>query len=203
MNLQKRFPPAHARTPRHLLKFFGTPGRTGAIGAGTRGDGLGAWWPFWMGGDDGSMADSGPVHELKIFGFWIDRTEVTNRQFGEFVKATNYQTIAERKPDAKDYPGAPLEKLVPGSIVFTPPAGRVSLDDPSIWWRYVPGANWRHPSGTRQHDSRKGRPSGCAGLLVRCPGLCELGTKTSADRSRVGVCLGAEGSPVRDMSGVI
>ena len=77
----------------------------------------------------------------------MDRTEVTNRQFGEFVKATNYQTIAERKPDAKDYPGASLEKLVPGSIVFTPPAGRVSLDDPSIWWRYVPGADWRHPSG--------------------------------------------------------
>jgi sulfatase modifying factor 1 len=108
------------------------------------------WVPggaFWMGGDDGSMADAGPVHELKISGFWMDRTEVTNRQFGEFVKATNYQTIAERKPDAQDYPGAPVEKLVPGSIVFTPPAGRVSLDDPSIWWRYVPGANWRHPSG--------------------------------------------------------
>jgi formylglycine-generating enzyme len=108
------------------------------------------WIPggtFWMGGDDASMADAGPVHEVTVSGFWMDRTEVTNRQFAKFVKATGYRTIAERKPDAKDYPGAPAEKLVPGSIVFTPPAGRVSLDDPFVWWRYVPGADWRHPEG--------------------------------------------------------
>ncbi len=108
------------------------------------------WVPggaFWMGADDTSMTDAKPVHEVSVTGFWIDRTEVTNRKFAGFVKATGYITVAERKPDAKDYPGAPPEKLVPGSIVFTPPAGRVSLDDPSAWWSYVPGASWRHPDG--------------------------------------------------------
>ena len=100
-----------------------------------------------MGADDTSMADATPVHEVTVSGFWMDRTEVTNRQFGEFVKHTAYITVAERPPDPKDFPGAPPEKLVPGSIVFTPPAGRVSLDDPLVWWRYVPGANWRHPEG--------------------------------------------------------
>jgi formylglycine-generating enzyme required for sulfatase activity len=109
-----------------------------------------AWVPggtFWMGGDDSSVDDAKPVHEVKVSGFWVDRTEVTNRQFARFVKATLYITVAERKPDAKDFPDAPPEKLVPGSIVFTPPAGRVSLDDPLVWWRYVPGASWRHPEG--------------------------------------------------------
>jgi formylglycine-generating enzyme required for sulfatase activity len=37
--------------------------------------------------------------------------------------------------------------LVPGSIVFTPPAEKVPLDNHLQWWRYVPGANWRHPEG--------------------------------------------------------
>jgi formylglycine-generating enzyme len=112
-------------------------------------DGM-VWVPggtFWMGADDASMTDAKPVREVKVSGFWMDRTEVTNRQFAKFVKATGYLTVAERKPDPQDFPDAPPEKLVPGSIVFTPPAGRVSLDDPLVWWRYVPGANWRHPEG--------------------------------------------------------
>ncbi len=77
----------------------------------------------------------------------MDRTEVTNRQFAAFVKATGYVTVAEIKPDPKDFPDAPLENLVPGSLVFTPPAGEVSLANPLVWWRYVPGANWRRPEG--------------------------------------------------------
>jgi formylglycine-generating enzyme len=112
-------------------------------------DGM-VWIPggkFWMGGDDASMPDARPVHEVTVSGFWMDRTEVTNRQFAQFVAETAYLTIAERKPDARDFPDAPPEKLVPGSIVFTPPAGQVALDDPLVWWRYVAGANWRHPEG--------------------------------------------------------
>jgi sulfatase modifying factor 1 len=116
------------------------------------------WIPgstFWMGADDASMPDAQPVHEVTVSGFWMDRTEVTNRQFAKFVKVTGYITVAERKPDAKDFPDAPPEKLVPGSIVFTPPAGRVSLDDSLVWWRYVPGANWRHPEGIDSTIDRK------------------------------------------------
>lgn len=100
---------------------------------------------FKMGTND--YPDAQPVHEVKVNGFWMDEHEVTNAQFEAFVKATNYVTIAERPLDAKDYPGVPLENLVPGSAVFSPPAGKVALDDIQQWWRYVPGANWRHPKG--------------------------------------------------------
>jgi formylglycine-generating enzyme len=108
------------------------------------------WIPggrFWMGADDSSMPDAEPVHQVRVSGFWMDRSEVTNRQFAQFVAATGYKTGAERVPDAKEIPGAPAESLVPGSIVFTPPAGRVSLENPLVWWRYVAGADWRHPEG--------------------------------------------------------
>jgi formylglycine-generating enzyme len=112
-------------------------------------DGM-VWIPggrFLMGADDGSMPDAEPVHEVTLDGFWMDRTEVTNRQFARFVAEAGYVTVAERKPDPRDFPGVPAEKLVPGSLVFTPPAGEVSLEDPLIWWSYVPGASWRHPGG--------------------------------------------------------
>ena len=95
----------------------------------------------------GVTRDALPVHRVQVAGFWMDTTEVTNAQFAAFVKAKGYVTIAERKPSAEDFPGVPAENLVPGSIVFTPPASPVALDDYRQWWRYQPGANWRHPEG--------------------------------------------------------
>jgi formylglycine-generating enzyme required for sulfatase activity len=44
-------------------------------------------------------------------------------------------------------PPPPKEMLVPGSVVFVPPVGRVNLTDFSQWWSWTPGANWRHPDG--------------------------------------------------------
>lgn len=108
------------------------------------------WVPggrFWMGTDDEAMPDAKPMRLVEVDGFWMDRTEVTNRQFQRFVDATGYVTVAERKPDAKDYPGVPPEALVAGSIVFTPPPTSVSLENHLAWWRYVAGADWRHPEG--------------------------------------------------------
>jgi sulfatase modifying factor 1 len=100
---------------------------------------------FQMGSID--FADSKPVHAVTVNSFWMDEHEVTNAQFAAFVKATNYITVAERKLNPADFPGVPLDKLVPGSAVFTPPSKPVKLDDPLQWWQYVPGANWRHPLG--------------------------------------------------------
>jgi sulfatase modifying factor 1 len=91
--------------------------------------------------------DSQPVHRVYVDGFWMDKTEVTNRQFAAFVRATGYVTVAERVPRAEDFPGAPPENLVAGSIVFSPPDHSVPLDDHFQWWAYVAGANWRHPTG--------------------------------------------------------
>jgi len=93
------------------------------------------------------MADARPIHRVYVDGFWMDKTDVTNAEFARFVKATGYVTVAERKPSAADFPGVPEEKLVPGGIVFHAPAGPVDLNDPAQWWSYVPGADWRHPTG--------------------------------------------------------
>jgi len=91
--------------------------------------------------------DSRPVHRVSVDGFWMDRTEVTNDQFAAFVAATGYATVAERTPRPEDFPGAPRDLLVAGSLVFSPPDHAVPLDDERQWWRYENGADWRHPLG--------------------------------------------------------
>jgi formylglycine-generating enzyme required for sulfatase activity len=98
-----------------------------------------------------TMPDARPIHRVYVDGFWIDKTDVTNEQFARFVKATGYVTIAEQTPKAEDFPGAPPENLVAGSTVFTPTDHPVPLDDLLRWWRYVHGANWRHPAGPQSN----------------------------------------------------
>jgi formylglycine-generating enzyme required for sulfatase activity len=110
------------------------------------------WIPggqFWMGTTEDQMTDARPWHRVYVDGYWMDTTDVTNQQFAEFVGATRYVTVAERKPRAEDYPQAPPERLVAGSVVFSPPGHAVALDNHFQWWSYVPGANWRHPEGPR------------------------------------------------------
>jgi formylglycine-generating enzyme required for sulfatase activity len=109
-----------------------------------------AWIPggqFWMGTAKDHMEDATPWHRVYVDGYWMDKTEVTNEQLAWFVKATGYVTVAERKPRLEDYPQARPENLLEGSVVFSPPAHPVELDNHFRWWSYVPGANWRHPDG--------------------------------------------------------
>jgi formylglycine-generating enzyme required for sulfatase activity len=109
------------------------------------------WIPsgeFWMGSE--VFADTQPVHRVRLDGFWMDTTEVTNEQFAEFVEATGYKTIAERQPDRKDFPGLdPKKKLVPCAPVFIPPKVCPPGESGNCdrWWKVVPGACWRHPEG--------------------------------------------------------
>lgn len=88
-------------------------------------------------------ADEGPTTTRQVGPFRIDRHPVTNRQFAEFVVATGYVTVAERRVllPGGDAPEAP------GSLVFTPTSAPVPLDDWRQWWRWVPGACWRAPQG--------------------------------------------------------
>ena len=107
------------------------------------------WVPggtFRMGSDD-HYPEERPTHAVAVEGFWMDRTTVTNAEFRRFVEATGHLTVAERTPTADDYPGARPELLVPASIVFRQPRGRVDLGNHFNWWAYVPGADWRHPQG--------------------------------------------------------
>jgi formylglycine-generating enzyme required for sulfatase activity len=59
-----------------------------------------------------------PAIQREVKAFYIDRHEVTNLQFAKFVDATGYVKMAQRYPNAADYPGIDPELLIPGSAVF-------------------------------------------------------------------------------------
>ncbi|MPY86795.1 MAG: SUMF1/EgtB/PvdO family nonheme iron enzyme [Luteitalea sp.] len=113
---------------------------------------------FWMGSEQGHP-DERPVRHVKVDGFWIDRTPVTNARFAGFVDATDYVTTAERPLDPADFPGAPPEELVPGAVLFKKPKLGTRLDSYYPWWTYEPGASWRHPEGPETTlDGREQHP---------------------------------------------
>jgi len=149
---------AHARTNSRSENQFGPTVANTASAPEVAPEGM-AWIPggeFSMGANDppdmdhvGMKAtwDARPIHRVYVDGFFMDKRDVTNAQFAEFVKATGYVTIAEQKPKAEDFPGAPPENLVPGAVTFSPPDHPVRLDNHFQWWSYIPGANWKHPTG--------------------------------------------------------
>ena len=107
-------------------------------------------------GSDRHQPEERFSHIARVNGFWIDRHEVTNAQFKQFVDATGYRTLAERGLDPKTHPGMDKELLVPGSVVFIRPTdvrgdGRITQ-----WWQYVAGANWRAPAGPGSTITDKG-----------------------------------------------
>lgn len=113
------------------------------------------WIPsgeFIMGGEDAlSRDDEKPTHKVILDGFWMDIHEVTNQQYQEFISETGYVTVAERKPDWEvlklqvppGTPKPPDSVLVAGSVVFE----KDFLNTGTPIWNWVPGANWRHPTG--------------------------------------------------------
>lgn len=117
------------------------------------------WIPggtFSMGSNKQSNTnDALPYQFVKIDGFWMDETEVTNAQFEKFCKETGYITVAERKINWDELrelvpPGTPKpseDDLQPGSLVFLPPSIPVPLDSNTRWWKWCKGANWRRPFG--------------------------------------------------------
>lgn len=118
-----------------------------------------AWIPagtFMMGGNDPEMKeDELPQHPVKLSGFYMDITEVTNQEFAKFVANTHYVTTAEqpvnwdelKKQLPPNTPKPSAETLAPGSLVFMPPNHPIPLNKPNQWWKWVNGANWRHPLG--------------------------------------------------------
>jgi sulfatase modifying factor 1 len=118
-----------------------------------------AWIPggtFIMGSkDESSRLNEGPPHSVRVDGFWLDEHTVTNAQFEEFVRTTGYITTAEKAPSWEELkkqlpPGAKKPDdsiLVAGSMVFTASDGPVDQSDIRNFWRWVAGANWRHPEG--------------------------------------------------------
>ena len=97
-------------------------------------------------GDEHFYPEEGPPRRARVGSFLMRRFEVTNAEFAEFADATGYRTLAERGLSAKDYPEVPPAMRVPGSSVFVPPASPEEANFLNLW-RFVPGANWRHPQG--------------------------------------------------------
>jgi formylglycine-generating enzyme required for sulfatase activity len=98
-------------------------------------------------GSDRHYPEEAPAHRAHVDGFWMDTHAVTNRDFKRFVEATGYVTVAERPADAADYPGADPAMLLPASVVFVKAPRALDMSDHYQWWRYVRGADWRHPGG--------------------------------------------------------
>lgn len=98
-------------------------------------------------GSDRFYPEEAPARPVRVDGFLIDATPVTNRQFAAFVAATGHVTDAEIPPDPRDYPGMAEDAARAGSLVFAPPGRPVPLNRPLSWWRFVFGADWRHPAG--------------------------------------------------------
>ncbi len=105
-----------------------------------------------------------PAHPVAVDGFFIDKTEVTNAEFREFIEATGYVTLAEEPIDWDEIksqlpPGTPRPAdsiLQPGSLIFNDAIADVyGMSDYSQWWKWKRGANWRHPSGP--HSSIEGK----------------------------------------------
>jgi formylglycine-generating enzyme len=129
------------------------------IGDGKTGPADMVWIPgtdFMMGTDNRlTLPNERPAHKVHVSGFWMNRHDVTNAEFRRFVEATGYTTTAEQKPRWEDLkvqlpfgtPEPPSDVMVPGAMVFVGTDAPVSLVDYSKWWRFVPGANWRHPQG--------------------------------------------------------
>ena len=105
-------------------------------------------------GGSESMNDARPVHRVHVKGFFMDATEVTNKEFAAFVKATGYKTVAEIKPTKEEFPGTPEENLFAGSVVYKPKPV-ADLNDHYQWWTYLQGADWNHPDGSLSDISGK------------------------------------------------
>ncbi|MGH8444599.1 MAG: formylglycine-generating enzyme family protein, partial [Solimonas sp.] len=139
------------------------------VGDGVRGPQDMAWVPggeFLMGSDHKlAQANERPAHKVAVHGYWMDRHHVTNADFARFVAATAYVTTAERKPDwetlkpqvPEGTPRPPDSALVPGAMVFVGTDQPVDYSQVWRWWRYVPGADWRHPDGPASSIEGKDR----------------------------------------------
>ena len=138
-----------------------------------------------MGSED-FYPEERPVHRVEVDGFWMDEHPVTAAEFRRFVRDTGYVTLAERPPNAEDYPDADPELLVPGSLVFHRTAGPVNLQDYRNWWAWTPGAYWKQPGRARDDDQRTRPASRHPGGLRGRRSVCRVGGQGASDRGRVG-----------------
>ena len=104
---------------------------------------------FEMGADENifSLDREHPKHPVYVNSFYMDKHEVTNKEFKRFVDATGYVTLAEKKVYIKDTSTThKTSTFAPGSLVFTPKE-KNNIESHFSWWKWTVGANWKHPNG--------------------------------------------------------
>ncbi len=101
---------------------------------------------FFQMGSDVAYPEEAPRHRRAVSAFHISAAPVTNLEFGRFVVATGYKTVAERQLDDDIARGLPRMLRVAGSTVFTPPVDGDTCDE-GAWWSFVAGACWHAPLG--------------------------------------------------------
>lgn len=91
--------------------------------------------------DDDQWVDDGegPIREVKVNPFWIDKTTVTNAQFTEFIDDTSYVTESERFGWSYVFLGQ-LPKSKQRKM-------KASTVRNLQWWYAVDGVYWRKPEG--------------------------------------------------------
>ena len=144
----------------------------------------------------GVTRDAVPVHRVYVDGFWMDASEVTNKQFAAFVDATGYITVAEQKPTQEEFPTAPPENLVAGSKVFTETREPVPLNNQVQWWNYVVSADWRHSTGV--DSNLKGRENDPVVQIARFKAQPQRQRRRRRLQEAAG--LGGEGVLVHDLA---
>lgn len=111
---------------------------------------------YLMGSDKSeSYINEKPVHRVVVNSFFMDKYEVTNHQFLQFVNETGYTTTAEKRISwgemARQLPEGTLKPndslLEPGSLIFKASSYPIPLNDESSWWEWKKGASWKHPFG--------------------------------------------------------
>ncbi|NLI28094.1 MAG: formylglycine-generating enzyme family protein [Acetobacter sp.] len=110
----------------------------------------GGFYEIGYEGSQAHIADGeGPVRQIEINAFLMDRFCVTNQDFAVFVAATGYKTEAECfgwsfvfhtdvRPSAR-------RDVLPARLPGAP------------WWRAVRGAFWRRPQGRGSHITGRER----------------------------------------------
>ncbi len=99
--------------------------------------------------DEGFPEDGeGPVREVFVDAFRMDRHPVTNAVFEEFVRATDYKTEAERFGWSfvfwSHLPKKRFAELVEDTVAAAP------------WWCKVRGASWKSPEGPQSDIRTRG-----------------------------------------------
>ena len=102
---------------------------------------------FTMGSDNPDFVEEKIAEDVTVSSFCIEPHEVTNAQFARFVDETGYVTVAERSLPKQQFPDLSDADRAPGSLVFKPPEEGIQQVAYLSWWKWTPGANWRHPFG--------------------------------------------------------